>query len=284
MKKIIRFLIFVFIIVLIYVSFSVAPPFVTKTLVRQSHQLTITGHRGAAGLAPENTLPSINEALRLNVDRVEIDVRQTKDGALVLMHDTTIDRTTDGSGYVHDHSLKALKKLDAGSWFSAKYSKTKIPTLKEAIEAVKGKSELLIEIKEGDWMYPGIEQNVVDIIREYDMQDSIIVQSFYDDVLFLIHEIDPDIRLHKLFIADTPFFHYDGDGFRFVKFDRYDIVEEFSILHHFASNRFLKKAKSMGKKVNVWTIRSEDKGEKYIKMNVDGLITDYPNYFTETTN
>lgn len=281
MKKFLRFLFFLLLAALVYASFSVAPPFVTKTLVRQGHDLTITGHRGAAGLAPENTMPAIKEALKYKADRIEVDVRQTRDGILVLMHDSTVDRTTDGSGLVAARSLKELQELDAGEWFSAAYSGTKIPKLEEVIKTVRGNSELLIEIKEGNWRYPGIEKSVVDLINKYELKDSIIVQSFYDDVLFRIHEIDPDIRLHKLFIADTPLFHYDADGFRFVKFDRYEIVEEFSIMHHFASNRFLKKAKSMGKRVNVWTIRSEDKGRKYIKMNVNGLITDYPNYFTE---
>src|SRR5438034_11529438 len=97
------------------------------------------GHRGAAGHAPENTLLSLRKAVELGVDIVEFDVQRTRDGELVLLHDKRVDRTTDGKGYVRDFSFQELRRLDAGLG-------QRIPTLREAIDAVRGSAQLMIEI------------------------------------------------------------------------------------------------------------------------------------------
>ena len=279
MKKILKFFLPIIVLALIYISLSIAPPFVTKRLVKDYNSVVITGHRGAAGLAPENTLPSIQKAIDLNVERIEIDVQQTKDSVVIVMHDTTVNRTTNGEGTIRNMTLDEIQALDAGSWYSAEYMNTKVPTLEEVIKAVKGNSVLVIEIKQGTPYYPGIENRVAALINKHDIKKSCIVHSFYDDVLFRMNKIDPDIVLHKLFIANSPFFYYDGDGFQFDDFEKYDFVEEFSIMHQFASKRFIRKAHEMGKKVNVWTVKNKKKGEKYISLNVDGLITDNPDFF-----
>lgn len=281
MKKIFRWFLFLVLAALVYGSYSITPPFITKSRVGRSSDIKIIGHRGAAGLAPENTLPAIKEGLKYQVDRIEVDVRQTADSVLVIMHDSTVDRTTNGSGLVRELAFDDIRSLDAGKWFSHRYSGTKVPSLQEVIDTIQGKCELLIEVKEGSWLYPGLEEQLVDIIHRSGMKDQIIVQSFYDNVIFRVHELDPEIRIHKLIIADTPLFHYDADGFRFITFDRYDFVEEFAVNQNFASYRLMKKMKRSGKRLNVWTIRSEEKGEKFIKMNVGGIITDFPNFFND---
>jgi len=119
---------------------------------------TITGHRGAAGLAPENTLSSVKKALELKVDRIEVDVRQTKDKVVVCMHDKTIGRTTSGDGDVSEFTFSELKKYDAGIGFSEKFRKEKVPNLDDVFELIDGKASLVIEIKDGDELYPGIEK------------------------------------------------------------------------------------------------------------------------------
>ena len=94
-------------------------------------EFMVIGHRGAKGYAPENTIPSFEKGIECKANMIEFDVRLTKDGHTVIMHDTTVDRTTDGTGLVAQLTLKQIKKLDAGAWFSPKFKDTKVPTLEE---------------------------------------------------------------------------------------------------------------------------------------------------------
>ncbi|GIV33181.1 MAG: hypothetical protein KatS3mg031_0716 [Chitinophagales bacterium] len=107
-------------------------------------------HRGASKVAPENTLAAFLKAAEMGVDYVEMDVRQTKDGHFVLMHDASVRRTTDGKGRVADLTLEEIKKLDAGSWFSSEFAGESVPTLREVLRAIKGKVLPDIDFKAGD--------------------------------------------------------------------------------------------------------------------------------------
>lgn len=110
----------------------------------------VVGHRGNVRFAPENTLPAFDAAIRYGADLVEIDIRQTKDGHLVVVHDETLDRTTDGSGPVADRTLAELRQLDAGSWFGPEFKGTRIPTLKEALDHLSGRALPDLDFKAGD--------------------------------------------------------------------------------------------------------------------------------------
>ncbi len=243
------------------------------------NNITITGHRGAGGLAPENTLAAIDTGLSLGADRIEVDVRQTKDGNVVCLHDDKIDRTTNGKGFVNKFTYHQLSKFDAGSWFSSRFKDEIIPSLEQVLKRTLNKALLLIEIKDGDEIYPGIEKKVVDLINKYQAQSWTIVHSFNDSVLFRIHKIDPGIKLHKLLIADFPFLYllYDGN-FRIIKLENYSFVDEFSVFLPFTTKRFIRHVHKMNKKVNVWTVNDEYKINRLINLGVDGIITDYPNY------
>lgn len=112
--------------------------------------IRVVAHRGGAGMAiPENTLPAIEKAIEVGAQLIEIDIRQTKDGHLILMHDTTIDRTTNGSGLVSEMTLDEIRELDAGSWAAGQFRATRVPTLKEALEAMKGRIDPDLDFKEG---------------------------------------------------------------------------------------------------------------------------------------
>ena len=110
----------------------------------------IVGHRGNVKFAPENTLPAFEAAIEYGCDLLEIDIRQTKDGELVIIHDSTLDRTTNGSGPVSNYTLAELKKLDAGSWFSDEFKSVRIPTLREALQCMKGRALPDLDFKAGD--------------------------------------------------------------------------------------------------------------------------------------
>ncbi len=110
----------------------------------------VVAHRGSVHLAPENTLAAIEKAIEQGADLIEIDIRQTRDGHLVLMHDATVDRTTDGSGRVADMTLAQIKRLDAGSWFHPRFAGERVPTLAEALQAMEGRALPDLDIKDVD--------------------------------------------------------------------------------------------------------------------------------------
>ncbi len=123
---------------------------VIQVVVFGQHTIKVVAHRGAMKFAPENTIAAFEKAHQMGADIVEMDIRQTKDGVLIIMHDKTVDRTTNGTGKVSDLTLKEIKQLDAGSWFGEDYKGTEVPTLEEALIAIKGKLIPDIDFKSGD--------------------------------------------------------------------------------------------------------------------------------------
>ena len=131
----------------------------------------VVGHRGASGYEPENTIRSLEAAFKMRANAVEVDVRVTKDGVPVLMHDETVDRTTNGSGKLRDLTFEEVKSLDAGLG-------EHVPSLEEALKYVKGKIYLLLEVKEAEALNPSLK-----LIKEYDMTEDVLVISFLYDLL-----------------------------------------------------------------------------------------------------
>ena len=144
----------------------------------------IIAHRGASGLAPENTLAAIKKAIELKADLIEIDVHQTKDSIIVVIHDKKINRTTSGKGRVKDLFYKEIRRYDAGKWFDPKFEGERVPTLEEVLRLVHGQTKLLIEIKGDDNFYPNIEKHVYEILKTYNAQNWCEIHSFYDQVLY----------------------------------------------------------------------------------------------------
>ncbi|MCF6241585.1 MAG: hypothetical protein L3J74_09600 [Bacteroidales bacterium] len=248
-------------------------------------QIAVTGHRGAAGLAPENTLAAIKAGLEQNVNRIEIDVHQTKDKQIVVLHDPSIDRTTSGKGLVKDMTFREIRKYSAGSWFDEKFESEKIPTLDEVMLLINGKATLVIEIKAFDNYYQGIEKRVIDIIHKHKANNWVAVCSFDDSVLVKIHELDKKIVLHKLFILKFPFLKLFNDGkLRIVDFQYYDFVDEFSVYYPFANRRLIDKVHSLNKKINVWTVDDTTKINRLINLGIDGIITNHPENLNKKMN
>ncbi len=121
----------------------------------------VVAHRGASGIAPENTLPAIDKALLAGADFIEIDVQLTRDRQVVLMHDETVDRTTNGKGKIGEMTADQVAGLDAGSWFGAEFTGTKVPLLEEVVAHIGGRTGLLIEIKKKKGFNEGIEEEVI---------------------------------------------------------------------------------------------------------------------------
>jgi glycerophosphoryl diester phosphodiesterase len=248
------------------------------------NNIVLTGHRGAGGLAPENTIAAVVAGLSKGVDRIEVDVSQTKDRQIVCLHDSTLDRTTNGKGNIKNLNYSELKKISAGLKFSESFKDEKIPLLNDVLEIVKDKATLLIEIKDGNEIYPGIEKNVIDLIKKHQAKDRTIIHSFNDSVLFRIHRMDSTIVLHKLLIADFPFLQLLTDGdLKISNLEYYHFASEFSIHYLFATRRFIDHVHRLNKKVNVWTINDSIKINRLINLGVDGIITDRPDYLKRDT-
>jgi glycerophosphoryl diester phosphodiesterase len=148
-------------------------------------------HRGASSIAPENTLIAFRKAIELSADMIELDVRQSADGHLVVIHDDKVDRTTDGSGVVGEMSLTELKELDAGSWFNAEFSEERIPTLEEVIDLVRGKVGMVLEAKGNSELYPSFEDRIVETLRKIVKEVMIIG---YSDAKARIRSLDSEFK------------------------------------------------------------------------------------------
>jgi glycerophosphoryl diester phosphodiesterase len=166
-----------------------------QTLVARfkSGRILLGGHRGNADECPENTLVSFRSAIELGVDVLECDVHRTEDGGLAVIHDHLLDRTTNGSGLVRDHTMAELKRFDAGSWKDPRFAGERIPTLDEVLALASGKVGVAIEIKNLPLPYTGIEEAVVGAVRNAGMVSDVVVISFDHRAVKRIGELEPEI-------------------------------------------------------------------------------------------
>lgn len=240
--------------------------------------LIITGHRGAGGLAPENTLASIQLALDLGVDRIEIDVQQTNDNVIIVLHDRTLKRTTNGFGFIKSMNYADLLKYSAGIKFNKVYAEEKIPTLEQVIDLINGKVELLIETKYSYLYYPNIERHILNVIKNKNAFGWCKIISFNDRALFRIHKLNKEVRVGKLFVGKSVNLPLSYDTtINFKPLERYHFVDEIIVQHKYASKAFIDKVHQFGKELHVWTVNDPETIEKLIAKGVDGIISDYPN-------
>lgn len=158
----------------------------------------IVAHRGSSGNRPENTLPAFAEAVRVGADVIELDVHLSKDGQLIVMHDEEVDRTTNGKGFIREKTLEEIKRLNAGSWFNAKYQATKVPTLREVLDLLlmrNYRGVLTIELKTDNYHYPDIEEKTSQLIQSQEWPFEHWYCSFNVNSLDIIHRLEPETQL-----------------------------------------------------------------------------------------
>lgn len=237
----------------------------------------VIAHRGASGYAPENTIAAFEKAIELKADMVELDVHLSKDGEVVVIHDETLDRTTNMTGLVKDHNWSELKDADAGNWKGDEFKGEKIPTLDQAIKHINGRVKLIIEIKDGGDFYPGLEKKVWEVVQANNAQSWCEVQSFSQDAVELFHALNTGLPLYKLVVGNIPVLplHIDNGlkGGSALKHKEYTGVNPNK---KFAKKRIVKKLHARGQKIYVWTVNKEDDMKHIIEAGVDGIITNYP--------
>jgi glycerophosphoryl diester phosphodiesterase len=254
------------------ISFADAQDTIFKTPV-------ITSHRGAASFAPENTIASVQKALDMGVTRIEIDIRQTKDSVLVLLHDKKLKRTTGQKGKLKNLKFSETIGLNASSGFKSVYTSQQIPTLSEVLKLVNGKSKLVLDLKVSG---KSIEKKLIKLIDSCHAQSWCIIASMKDRPLKRIHKLEPLIELHKSFVGKIPFMPvYIAIGLFTRSLKKYDYVSEFNFKYNFISKHLVNKIHKLNKKINAWTVDKQSKFIKVVSKNVDGVITDNPNISKE---
>jgi glycerophosphoryl diester phosphodiesterase len=242
----------------------------------------LIAHRGASGYAPENTLPGLIKAIELGANYLEIDVHQSRDNFIVVIHDFDVDRTTDGSGLVKDMTIDEIKKLDAGTWFDPIFAETKIPTLPEVIDVISPNVNLIIEVKGGSEEYPGIEENIVSIVKQNRIESQVIFKSFNLEVLELFKKLAPEIPRLYVFVLHFSELNLTLD--KWIDFtDIYDNpadAQYFQAHRWFITESLIEKAHANSIKIIVWNVNTEDEIKSILNLGVDGIETDYPDRVT----
>ncbi|MCY6369386.1 glycerophosphodiester phosphodiesterase [Clostridium ganghwense] len=234
------------------------------------YAVSITAHRGSSTDAPENTLAAINAAIKNGANYAEIDVQQTKDGKLVLLHDKSFKRTTGVDKTVGELKLSDIKKLDAGSWFDENFKGENVPTLEEVIDYSKDKIRLNIEIKTNNTDTTLVE-DVVRLIKEKDFISRCVVTSLDYKAIEEVERLEPRIKTgYIMFIA--------LGNLEKLNVDFYS-VEETNVNEKFVTN-----AHTIGREVHVWTINTTESMENILEYGVDNIITDNVKSLRELIN
>lgn len=245
----------------------------------------VTAHRGSSGAAPENTLAAVRLAVAQKADVIENDIQRTSDGELVIIHDTTLGRTTDveevfpdrAPWNVGDFTLAEIKQLDAGAWFAPEFAGERVPTLAEWVNAVGQRSAMLLEVKSPE-LYPGIEIDIDKELRSLPAfqtalrRDRVVVQSFNHEWLRVYKDLAPDVPVGLLFgslpteadIAAAATWAQQVNP-SFARIDRATVDR---VHEH-------------GMEIHVWTVNGGADMRRAIEWGVDGIITNYPQVLRE---
>jgi len=234
----------------------------------------IIAHRGFSGQAPENTLVAIRQAIEVGADMVEVDVTLTADGHVICLHDETLNRTTNGQGLPTDHTLEAIRRLDAGSWFSPDYAGEKIPTLAEVLETVKGRILINVEIK-SEAVEHDVVPKVAALIAEHEMLDSVVVSSFSPEALRQMKISDPTVITATLFNKEL---HTGRDPLEIML----EVGSRgFNISSKRVTPEMIERCHRHGIPVAVYTVNEPSDMRRMIEMGVDAVFTDHPDLMIE---
>lgn len=231
-------------------------------------------HRGFSGKYPENTLLAFRKAIEIGADGIELDVQISKDGELVIIHDEAVDRTCDGKGLIAEMTLDEIKQLDASAGFRGLYGVNRIPTLREYFELVKPVDGFItnIELKTGINEYPGIEKKVYDLIKEFELEDRIIISSFNHFSVKRFMELCPTMKCGFL-VEDW-----------ILDFGKYAKEHNAQFVHprfNSVTDETVAEILSNGIGINTWTVNTEEEVRRLYKLGVNAVIGNFPDMTKE---
>jgi len=231
---------------------------------------SIIAHRGASAYAPENTLAAFKLALQQGADGIELDVKLTSDGKVVVFHDQTVDRITPSKGRVNDFTLAELRKMDVGSHFDIAFCGESIPTLEEVFKAVGQLTFINIELKEFDIFNDPLPEKVVQLIRRYRLTQRVLISSFNIIPLIRIRRMSPETPIGLLalkgkagFLASTLLGRLMGYNSLYTEIND-------------ATPDIITNIHRRGCKIFIYTVNHEEDMQRLYEMGVDGIITNDP--------
>ena len=233
-------------------------------------QPVIFAHRGASAHAPENTLAAFELAFTQHADAIELDAKLSADGQVVVIHDATVDRTTDGHGRIQDLTFSQLRALDAGSSFSQKFRGEKIPALEEVFEAVGRRTFVNVELTNYVTPYDGLVESVCKLVKKCAMQDRVMFSSFLAVNLSKARAHLPDVPRGLLVVNGVLGAWARSFGFAFGRYQA---------LHpHLtnASRQQVGRVHRLNRRIHVWTVNAADDMRRLFRWGVDGIFTDDP--------
>lgn len=277
----------------------------------------IIAHRGSSKKAPENTMASFRQAHADGADAIELDISYTRDGKFAVIHDGSVNRTTNGWGRVSNKTMAELKSLDAGSWFSDEFRGETIPELPEVLDWAKGRSNVVIEAKRGASKHEGTATDLISLVESHEMKDDVTVMSFERKFVEEVEETAPEINTALLFsplativgtVAGAAAGAWGGivsglsatvgaigvvggaltgavlgkkigsyPARRSIKTTTADNV----VPHWYMTDRrMVRTAAKAEKNIVPWVVNSPRTAKRVLNLGVNGLITDVPHLFT----
>jgi glycerophosphoryl diester phosphodiesterase len=230
----------------------------------------ILAHRGASAHAPENTLAAFTLAMEQGADGIELDVKLTADGQVVVIHDATVDRTTGVQGRVKDLTLDELRSLEAGTFFSEKFKGEKIPTLEEVFDAVGKHAFINVELTNYNSPRDHLVEMVCMLVKKFGVQKSVLFSSFFASNLGRARSYLPEVPAGLLALGGPLGAWARSFGFAFGKYDA---------LHpnlKDTTHEQVQRVHRLKKRIHVWTVNSEKDMRRMFGWGVDGIITDDP--------
>lgn len=238
------------------------------------HRPLTLAHRGALREAPENTLAAFRRALALGADGIELDAKLTRDGAVVVMHDPTVDRTTNGKGRVSTFNLDQIRALDAGSWFDFEFRDEQVPTLEEVFAEFGQKTILNVELTNYTTTRDGLEDKVVELTRRHNVARQVIISSFNPFSIRHVKRLDPALPTAILTMPEMAIW------FRRVWLGPLARHEARHPEYKEVGEAYMRECARKGLRVNVWTPADEDETPEMVRrlagLGVDGLICNRP--------
>jgi glycerophosphoryl diester phosphodiesterase len=225
-------------------------------------------HRGAAGIAPENTKLAFLKALDLGADAIELDVQLTCDDVCIVFHDDTLDRTTDGTGLVSETDFDTISKLDAGSWFSASFKRLEVPTLEEVLKTIGGRTLINIELKADKARIERLVKHAVTAVARFELFDAIVFSSFQVEAIEMVRKLVPRAKIGVL-CTPRRLAQAVAVGVRLG-------VENIHPHVSMVDRELVSDAHRRGWRVWTWTANEPGEIELMSALGVDGIITDYP--------
>jgi glycerophosphoryl diester phosphodiesterase len=236
-------------------------------------------HRGASGHAPEHTIVSYQMSEKMHGDYIEIDLQMTKDGQLIAMHDRTVDRTTNGTGFVNGMTLAEMKELDAGSWFNDRYPQyenseyigVEVPTLEEIFQTFGKNNRYYIETKSPD-ISPGMEKELLRLVNKYKIdKDNLLVESFSTESLILLKNLDPALKLVQLL-------SYRSNAV--ITDEEIEEIKDYAIgigtNHDYLNEEYVQKVVTSGLELHPYTVNDKARMQQLIDWGVTGIFTNFP--------